>query len=92
MKKSVLPDKRDASTQTTAPSSNKSTRMKSNRESPPSIPRWVKVLAITALVLFLLFVILRFTIILSLHSTGGHTGLSSQISPASIITYGGQQL
>lgn len=92
MKKSVLPDKRDASTQVTAPSSNKSTGMRSNRESPPSIPRWVKVLAITALALFLLFVILRFSMMSSLHSAGGHTGFGSQTLPASIIIYGGQQL
>jgi hypothetical protein len=92
MKKSVLPNARDAGTQVAAPFSNSSPRMRPDRGSPPRIPRWVKVLAIIALVLFLLFVILRFTIIPSIHSLGGHTGFGGQTPPASVITYGGQQL
>jgi flagellar biogenesis protein FliO len=73
MKKSVLPNARDAGTQVAAPSSNSSTRMRPDRGSPPSIPRWVKVLAIIALVLFLLFVILLCWLLrTSVHKFGTH--------------------
>lgn len=72
--------------------SNSDTRVRPDRGSPPSTPRWVKVFGIIVLVLVLLFVILHLTGISNhgpgshMRSDGGHT------SPSSVIAYGGQQL
>lgn len=43
-----------------------------NRETPPSTPRWVKVFGIIAIVLILLFVILKLTGIGGNHGPGRH--------------------
>ncbi|PAE36667.1 hypothetical protein [Bacillus sp. 7884-1] len=43
-----------------------------NRETPPSTPRWVKVFGIIAIVLILLFVILKLTGIGGNHDPGRH--------------------
>ncbi|MGQ0601879.1 MAG: hypothetical protein ACT4QE_09315 [Anaerolineales bacterium] len=60
------------------------THVKPDRGSPPSTPRWVKVLVIIAIVLILLFVILHLTGN-SLGGPGGHT------MPFSVIELGVQQ-
>jgi hypothetical protein len=57
MKKSVFQGARDAGTHMAAPSSASSTRVRPDRSSPPSTPRWVKVSAIIFIVLVLLFVL-----------------------------------
>lgn len=67
-------------------------RVRPTRGSPPRIPRWVKVLAIIALVLFVAFLILRFTLIPNLHHVSGQTGLGGQTPLTSVIAYGGQLL
>jgi hypothetical protein len=48
------------------------TPVKPDRESPPSTPRWVKVLVIIALALLLLFVALELTGIGGPHGPGRH--------------------
>jgi hypothetical protein len=48
------------------------TRVRPDRGSPPSTPRWVKVFVIIALVLVLLFVVLMFTGIGGEHGPGRH--------------------
>jgi hypothetical protein len=90
MKKSVL----QGATKQGMPKadSNSVSRVRQAHSSPPSIPRWVKVLTIIALVLFLLFMILRFTLIPYLHSLSGHTGFGSQTLLTSLIVYGGHQV
>jgi hypothetical protein len=47
-------------------------RKMSNRELPPSTPRWVKVFFIIAIVLILLFVIMKITGIGGDHGPGRH--------------------
>lgn len=44
----------------------------SDRESPPSTPRWVKIFGIIAIVLVLLFVIIQLTGIGGDHGPGRH--------------------
>jgi hypothetical protein len=44
----------------------------SDRETPPGTPRWVKIFAIIAIVLILLFVILKLTGIGGNHGPGRH--------------------
>lgn len=81
---------RDATEQTThiADSPSRSVpRVRPIRSSPPSIPHWVKVLAIIALVLFLVFMILRFTLIPYIHDLSGQTGLGDQTPLTSVIAY-----
>lgn len=47
-----------------------------DRETPPSTPRWVKVFGIIAIVLILLFVILKLTGIGGNHGPGRHFSTS----------------
>lgn len=44
----------------------------SDRESPPSTPRWVKIFGIIAIVLVLLFIIIQLTGIGGDHGPGRH--------------------
>jgi hypothetical protein len=55
--------------------------VRSNRESRPSTPRWVKVSVVIAIIMILLFVILHLTG----NSFGGH---GAHLPQSSIITYG----
>ncbi|MDQ6659824.1 MAG: hypothetical protein M3Z24_02525 [Chloroflexota bacterium] len=70
-----------------APSSN-STRVRPDRKSPPSTPRWVKVSVIIFIVLVLLFLIIEFTG----HGFGGP--MMKMSIPMHIVTieHGVQQL
>jgi hypothetical protein len=61
MKKSVLPGATEEDTHMAVRSSNSSTRVRPDRNSPPSTPRWVKVSVIIFIVLVLLFVIMHLT-------------------------------
>jgi hypothetical protein len=90
MKKTLLQDATKQGMQRA--DSNSATRVRPDRGSPPSIPRWVKVLAIIALVLFLLFMILRFTVIPYIHRLSGHTGFGGQTPLTSVSAYGGHQV
>ena len=74
MRKSVL---RSATKDThmATPSSNSGTRVRPDRGSPPSTPRWVKVFGIIALILILLVVILHLTG----NSLGGPMGHGMQL-------------
>jgi len=60
MKKSVLQGATEEGMHMAAPSSNSSTRVRPDRKSPPSTPRWVKVSVIIFIVLVLLFLIIEF--------------------------------
>lgn len=52
------------------------TRVSSNRESPPGIPRWLKVFGIIVIGLIVLFVILQFT------GVGGQHGPAMHMPPS----------
>ncbi|HLW02961.1 MAG TPA: hypothetical protein VKT82_30175 [Ktedonobacterales bacterium] len=69
---------------------NNASRVRPTRGAPPSLPRWVKVLAIIALVLFVVFLLLRFTLIPYIHHVSGQTGLGDQTPLTSVIVSGGQ--
>ena len=56
---------------------------------PPSIPRWVKVLVIAALVLFVLFALARFTVVPYLHHLSGHDGVRAPTPFISLLVSGG---
>lgn len=62
-----------------------------DRKLPPGVPRWVKVLAIIALVLFLLFVILRLSGMID-HGSGSPMHMSTPIHLSTIARHGGQEL
>lgn len=72
MKPSASQGARDASTGMGASPSPSGTRIRSDRNSPPRIPRWVKISAIIILVLVLLFVVLHLTG----HGFGDHMHMS----------------
>jgi hypothetical protein len=90
MKKSLLQEATKQGMQRA--DSNSAPRVRQVHSSPPGIPRWVKVLAIIALVLFLLFMLLRFTVVPYIHSLSGHTGFGGQTPLTSVIADGGQPL
>ena len=60
MKKSVFRGATEEGMHMAIPSSHSDTRVRPDRKSPPSIPRWVKVSAIIFIVLVLLFVLQHF--------------------------------
>ena len=70
------------------PDSNSDTGAKPGRRSPPSTPRWVKVVAIIALALVLLVVILHVTG----RGFGGHAPSGGYIPPSIVIAFIVQQL
>lgn len=72
MDKSVLPGEPEEGTHMAAPSSNSNTRVRPDRTSPPSTPRWVKVSVIIFIALVLLFVIMHLTG----HGFGDHMHMS----------------
>ena len=64
------------------------TRVRPDRESPPSTPRWVKVFAIITLVLVLLFVVLHLTG----RGFGGHAPSGGYILHSFVTEYNVRQL
>lgn len=67
------------------PDSNGDTGLRPDRGSPPSTPRWVKVFAIIAFVLVLLFVILQFTGGVN-HGPRRHSPLGADLSSHTLFS------
>ncbi len=67
------------------------THERSRLSTPPSIPRWVKVLVIVALILFALFALARFTIVPYLHHQSGHGDVRAPAPLTSMLVVGGHQ-
>lgn len=67
------------------PDSNGDTGLKPDRGSPPRTPRWVKVFAIIAIVLVLLFVILQFTGGVN-HGPRRHSPLGADLSSHTLFS------
>jgi len=89
MKKSVSRGATEEGARVATLPENLATRVKPDRKLPPRTPRWVKVLGIIALVLFLLFVILRLTGMID-HGSGGPMHMSTPIHMAT-TAHGGQE-
>jgi len=70
------------------PESDTDAGVKSERRSPPSTPRWVKVFAIIVLALVVLLVILHLTG----RGFGGHAPSGGYTPPSIVIAYIVQQL
>lgn len=68
------------------------TPAKADRESPPSTPRWVKVLGIIALIVALLIVIALVTDLGGPHGPGRHMPSGEPAGHIVSIGHGGQQL
>ena len=89
MKKAVFQEGSEAGTRVAGQRTSSTTRVRSEHVAPPRAPRWVKVLALVAIVLFVLFLILRATVIPYLHSLGAHTGFEGQIPSVGLFLHGG---
>jgi hypothetical protein len=68
------------------------TPVKPDRESPPSTPRWVKVLAIIALSVVLLIIIALVTDLGGPHGPGRHMPSGEPAGYIAAIGHGGEQL
>ncbi len=88
MKKAVLQGATEEGTNVAAPSSNSNTRVRPDRKSPPSTPRWVKVSVIIFIVLALLVVIIE----LAGYGFGGPMMRMSTPMHMAAIAHGVQQL
>ena len=90
MKKPVFQEATEEETHVARSLSNHTMRVRLQHDAPPKVPRWVKAMVIVAIVLFVLFLILRVTVIPYLHSLSGHVGFDSQTPFVSLLIHGGQ--
>ncbi|HEX8932963.1 MAG TPA: hypothetical protein VF788_01950 [Pseudonocardiaceae bacterium] len=71
------------------PDTGDDTRVRPTADRPPSTPRWVKVFGIIAIVVVLIFVVIRFTGVGGSHGPGRHTpsgNVGGQEAPLSNVT------
>jgi hypothetical protein len=71
------------------PDTGDDTRVRPTADRPPSTPRWVKVFGIIAIVVVLIFVVIRFTGVGGEHGPGRHTpsgDVGGQEAPLSNVT------
>ena len=61
-----------------------------DRDAPPKAPRWVKVMAIVAIALFLLYMIARATIIPAMEGPGGGMGFERMSQFVNPLIRGGK--
>jgi antibiotic biosynthesis monooxygenase (ABM) superfamily enzyme len=89
MNKSAFQVRTEERTRVAGLSSNGAKRVRPDHKAPPQIPRWVKILVIVAIVLLVLFLILRVTLMPYLDHLNGHAGFEGQMPPVDMLIHGG---